>query len=93
LKIQAVAAWLAPFADKVFVGSGAENHREFLKSTFSDYRLLYRSNFLASEIGKIALQRFRCRQYAKDLQEILPLYIRKSDAESNLAKTVVGAVD
>ncbi|MBU4268041.1 MAG: tRNA (adenosine(37)-N6)-threonylcarbamoyltransferase complex dimerization subunit type 1 TsaB [Acidobacteria bacterium] len=92
LPVSALASLLDPFADKVFVGSGAECHGDFLKSTFSESRLLYRSNFLASEIGKIALQRFRNRQYTTDLQKLLPFYIRRPDAVSNLARAD-GAVD
>ena len=86
LPVSALESLLAPFADKVFVGSGAECHGDFLKSTFPESQTLYRSNFLASEIGKIALRRFRCRQYTTDLQELLPFYIRRPDAESNLAR-------
>ena len=50
------APLLAAFPDKVFVGSGAENHGELLRREFPGGRLLYRSNFLASEIGRIALR-------------------------------------
>jgi hypothetical protein len=57
---------------------------DLLKSNFSYSRRLYRSNFLANEIGKIALQQFRRRQYLTDLQDLLPLYLRKPDAETNL---------
>ena len=51
LNAGAAAALLAPFADKVFVGSGAENHGDLLRRECPGARLLYRSNFLASEIG------------------------------------------
>lgn len=92
LPVSALASLLVPFAEKVFVGSGAEGHGDFLKSTFPESHLLYRSNFLASEIGKIALQRFRRRQVVTDLQKLLPIYLRRPDAENNLAKSD-GAVD
>jgi tRNA threonylcarbamoyladenosine biosynthesis protein TsaB len=91
-KVSAMVPLLAPFADSVFVGSGAENHSDFLKKAFPGSRILYRSNFLASEIGKIALRRFRDRKYVTDLQQLLPFYIRRPDAESNLAKPA-GAAD
>jgi tRNA threonylcarbamoyladenosine biosynthesis protein TsaB len=90
--VSALASLLGPFADKVFVGSGAECHGDFLKKAFPESRLLYRSNFLACEIGKIALQRFRRRQVVTDLQKLLPFYIRRPDAESNLLKSD-GGVD
>ena len=85
LPITALKPLLGPFADKVFVGSGAECHGDFLKSAFPESRLQYRSNFLAGEIGRIALQQFRRRQYVTDLQKLLPFYIRRPDAENNLA--------
>jgi len=75
---------LAPFSDKVFVGSGAENHGDQIRREFPGGRLLYRSNFLASEIGRIARERFRLGRYVTDLQELHPVYIRKPDAESHL---------
>jgi tRNA threonylcarbamoyl adenosine modification protein YeaZ len=87
LQAEAAVELLVPYADRVFVGSGAEKNGDFLKSAFPDGKLLYRSNFLASEIGSIALQRFRRRQYVTDLQELVPFYIRRPDAESNLAKS------
>lgn len=91
LKVTDTVGLLAPCADRVFVGSGAENHSDFLKSAFPDSRLLYRSNFLASEVGKLALQRFRRRQFVTDLQDLVPVYIRRPDAESNLAKSRIDA--
>jgi tRNA threonylcarbamoyladenosine biosynthesis protein TsaB len=86
LKVTDAVPLLAPFAGKVLVGSGAEDHGDLLKSIFPDSRLLYRSHFLASEIGKIALQRFQGGRYSTDLQELLPVYIRRPDAESNRSK-------
>jgi tRNA threonylcarbamoyladenosine biosynthesis protein TsaB len=84
LKIADIVPLVAKFPDKIFIGSGAEKHMDLLKSNFSYSRRLYRSNFLANEIGKIALQQFRRRQYLTDLQDLLPLYLRKPDAETNL---------
>jgi tRNA threonylcarbamoyladenosine biosynthesis protein TsaB len=84
LKIADIIPLVRKFPDKIFVGSGAEKHMDFLKNNFSDGRQLYRSNFLANEIGKIALQQFRCQHYLTDLQDLLPFYLRKPDAETNL---------
>jgi tRNA threonylcarbamoyladenosine biosynthesis protein TsaB len=85
LPVSALQPLLSPFADMVFVGSGAECHADFLKNTFSESRLQYRSNFLASEIGRIAGQRFRDGEFVTDLQQLLPFYVRRPDAECNLA--------
>jgi tRNA threonylcarbamoyladenosine biosynthesis protein TsaB len=92
LKIAAIVPLVAKLPDKIFVGSGAEKHMDFLKNNFSDSRRPYRSNFLANEIGKIALQQFRRQQYLTDLQDLLPFYLRKPDAETNLSHAA-GVVD
>ena len=82
LKLEEAAPLLAALTDKIFVGSGAENYGELLRRDFPDGRLLYRSNFLASEIGRIALTRFQRGQYATDPQDLHPVYIRRPDAEA-----------
>jgi tRNA threonylcarbamoyladenosine biosynthesis protein TsaB len=87
LKAAAAVEMLAPYADLAFVGSGAEIHGESLKSAFPGSRLLYRSNFLASEIGRISLQRYGRGQFLADLHDLVPVYIRRPDAESHLAET------
>jgi tRNA threonylcarbamoyladenosine biosynthesis protein TsaB len=83
LGIAAIVPLVEELPDKIFVGSGVEKHMDFLKKNFSDSRRPYRSNFLANEIGRIALQQFRDRQYLTDLQHLRPYYIRKPDAETN----------
>jgi tRNA threonylcarbamoyl adenosine modification protein YeaZ len=70
--------------DKIFVGSGAETYRNWLRSNFKDGKLFYRSHFLASEIGKIAFQQYRNKNFQVDLQKLLPFYLRKPDAETAL---------
>jgi len=86
LTVADAAPLLAPFPDKVFTGSGSENYGEQLRREFPGGRLLYRSNFLACEIGRIARERFRLGQYVTDLQTLHPVYIRKPDAESHLER-------
>jgi len=81
LRIEDAVPLLAPFRDLVFIGSGAENHADLVRRLFPGGRLLYRSNFLASEIGRIALRRFREGRFLTDLQQLLPVYIRRPDAE------------
>jgi tRNA threonylcarbamoyladenosine biosynthesis protein TsaB len=83
LKVADAAPLLAPFPDSVFVGSGSENYGDLLRREIPGGRSLYRSNFLACEIGRIARERFRLGRYATDLQTLHPVYIRKPDAESH----------
>ncbi len=66
-----------------FVGSGAILYKTFLKEHFGNVKILQRSNFLASEVCKLALIRFRNGLFVSDLQELNPLYVRKPDAETN----------
>ncbi len=75
-------------ADRIFVGSGAENCRDWLKCNFPDGKLFYRSHFLASEIGKITFQQFQKKNYQLDSQKLLPYYLRKPDAETALPRKV-----
>jgi tRNA threonylcarbamoyladenosine biosynthesis protein TsaB len=92
LKIAAIVPLVADLPDKIFVGSGAEKHMDFIKNNFSGSRRPYRSNFLANEIGRIALQQFRRGHFLTDLHELLPFYIRKPDAETNCSHAA-GVVD
>jgi tRNA threonylcarbamoyl adenosine modification protein YeaZ len=92
IKIADIIPLVMKFPEIIFVGSGAEKHLDFLKNNFSESCGQYRSNFLASEIGMIALRQLRCRQYLTDLQDLLPFYIRKPDAETNLNNSA-GAVN
>jgi tRNA threonylcarbamoyladenosine biosynthesis protein TsaB len=89
LKIADIVPLVNRFPDRLFIGSGAEKHADFLKNNFSNSSRLYRSNFLASEIGKIALLQFRRQKYLINLQDLLPFYLRKPDAETNLNNSVV----
>ncbi|MBN2399399.1 MAG: tRNA (adenosine(37)-N6)-threonylcarbamoyltransferase complex dimerization subunit type 1 TsaB [Candidatus Aminicenantes bacterium] len=85
LKINDIVPLLEKFPDKIFTGSGAEKHKDFLVHHFSGSRQLNRSHFLANEIGMIAWQQFRRKRYLTNLQSLSPFYLRKPDAESNLA--------
>ena len=66
-----------------FVGSGAMLYKAYLKERFQNAGILQRSNFLASEICKLASIRYRENQFLSDLKELNPLYVRKPDAETN----------
>lgn len=92
---ESVAPRLAPIAElntifpvdeeHLFVGSGAEAHREWLRSQFRKSKIYSRSFFLASEIGRIAYREVLEGRFITDLQKLQPLYIRKPDAEIHAA--------
>lgn len=74
-----------------FVGSGAEAHPKILAKKFPKNKILPRSTFLAAEIGKIAYRDFLQENYIKNVEELLPLYIRKPDAEQKHLQREKGA--
>lgn len=80
LRVEDAVPLLQPYSDMVFVGSGAENHADQLRRLFPGGKVQYRSHFLASEVGRIALRRFREQGGLTDLQQLLPFYIRQPDA-------------
>lgn len=69
-----------------FIGSGARVHQEMIKKKFNSVKIVDRSFFLASEIGKIAYTQFLKGDYIVDLQQLMPFYIRKPDAEQKNRK-------
>jgi tRNA threonylcarbamoyladenosine biosynthesis protein TsaB len=74
---------LEPLGHIHFVGSGAETYRSFLKQNFKHSKIRQRSFFLASEICKIVYDNYLKKENLTDLQQLLPFYIRKPDAEQN----------
>lgn len=66
-----------------FTGSGAAVHEAYLAETFPKGDILQRSFFLAPEVCKITWERFSAGNYLEDLQLLMPVYIRKPDAEVN----------
>lgn len=84
-KVEEIADIAAPFPEKIFVGSGAEKNREWIKKQFLNPSLLYRSHYLASEIGRIAWQEYQKQRFLTNPGDLTPLYIRRPDAETGSA--------
>ncbi len=82
--IQELKKNLAGVTDLYFVGSGAGAHRKILEKDFPGCKIFQRSSFLAAEICRITYREFLKKNYITNLQELLPLYIRKPDAEQRL---------
>ncbi|MGE5343952.1 MAG: tRNA (adenosine(37)-N6)-threonylcarbamoyltransferase complex dimerization subunit type 1 TsaB [Candidatus Omnitrophota bacterium] len=82
---------IAPDQPAMFIGSGAKAYQGFLATHFSGATIHRRSDFLASEICQIAYHSYQKKEYITDLQKLLPLYIRKPDAETNYARSVKNA--
>ncbi len=70
----------------IFTGSGSEAYRETVAPAVENAHICQRSAFLAPEICKISYRHFLTQDASltRDLQQLMPLYIRKPDAEQNL---------
>lgn len=87
LRLEQAQPLLQPLAAAVFVGSGAETHADSLRRLFPEGQLRHGSRFLACQVGRIALRRFRAGGCLTDLQDLRPAYIRSPDAEAKLSGT------
>ncbi|MCP4214324.1 MAG: tRNA (adenosine(37)-N6)-threonylcarbamoyltransferase complex dimerization subunit type 1 TsaB [bacterium] len=72
----------------MFIGSGADTYRESLLQHISGRHILGPSAFLAAEMCTVAYRQFLKGNYFTDLQQLMPLYIRKPDAEQNLQRAI-----
>jgi tRNA threonylcarbamoyladenosine biosynthesis protein TsaB len=86
LALQQLKDRLQPLKQFHFVGSGAQTHKAYLKKNFKESKIYQRSCFLASEICKIAYRNYLENSYTTDLQQLIPFYIRKPDAEQQAAR-------
>ncbi len=83
MKVEEIRNFLSGLDNVVFTGKGAKVYESLLKKNFPQCKIIDRSEFLACEIGLIALREYRKGNCLSDLAELVPLYIRKSDAENN----------
>ena len=86
LPIRQLPERLQPLEPFHFVGSGAEAHKAYIKKNFNQSKIHQRSCFLASEICKIAYRGCLKKTYLTDLQQLVPFYIRKPDAEQHFSQ-------
>jgi tRNA threonylcarbamoyladenosine biosynthesis protein TsaB len=84
IHIDQLIDYLSPLGKCLLVGNGAEVHKSLINTHLPQNKILHRSYFLASEIGTITANKMAANDYVSDLQELMPLYIRKPDAEQNL---------
>lgn len=67
-------------APPVFLGSGASRHRRLLESVFGEAAVVSESPLLAGAVGEIGRAR-AARGGAVDPHAVIPLYVRRPDAE------------
>lgn len=66
-----------------FIGSGSDVHGTLIEEKFGSGKIVSRSSFLAPETCRIAHKEYLEGHFLTDLQTLMPLYIRKPDAELN----------
>ncbi|MCP4154676.1 MAG: tRNA (adenosine(37)-N6)-threonylcarbamoyltransferase complex dimerization subunit type 1 TsaB [bacterium] len=71
------------FRDISFTGSGADAYKDLLLESFPNANILNRSPFLAAEVALLTCKELEKGNSINNLQELMPLYIRKPDAEQN----------
>jgi tRNA threonylcarbamoyladenosine biosynthesis protein TsaB len=84
IQVEETEALLKDFKPGCHIGSGATGYKEYLEQHLKHSEIIFRSDFLAAEIGRYALDRFHAGAALTDLSQLMPLYIRKPDAEQNL---------
>jgi tRNA threonylcarbamoyladenosine biosynthesis protein TsaB len=88
LKAGAAAELLAGHGDGIMAGSGAGRVAALLAGRPGPGLAPRRSGFLAAEIGRIALERLRRRPADAGREDVLPYYLRPSDAQARRADAV-----
>lgn len=78
-----IRKFLSADKDYIFSGSGATVYKDNISNIFTFSHFEKRSPFLSFEISQVALLKFRSGKYLKGAKNLLPLYIRKPDAEKN----------
>ncbi|MBN2346692.1 MAG: tRNA (adenosine(37)-N6)-threonylcarbamoyltransferase complex dimerization subunit type 1 TsaB [Candidatus Aminicenantes bacterium] len=72
------------------VGSGVERHADLLAAGVPRGRRSRRGRFLAVDVGRLALRRFRRGLFVTDLQALVPAYLRRPDAERDRTRPGAG---
>jgi tRNA threonylcarbamoyladenosine biosynthesis protein TsaB len=90
IRIDKLKEYLDPVVDPgnecLFIGSGADSSKTFIKENYTRSLVTGGPSFLASEICKIAYKSYIEKNYITDLSLLNPFYIRKPDAEMNYGK-------
>lgn len=68
------------YNDITFVGDGAINYKEMLSNITSNIKFSTNNNQHSANVGKCAFEKYK-NGYTENADTILPLYLRKSQAE------------
>lgn len=78
--ISNVTLTLNNYKDITFVGTGSVNYKDILTSAYSTAKFSTNNNQHSANIGKCAFEKFK-NGYTETADTILPMYLRKSQAE------------
>lgn len=78
--ISNIASILNNYNDITFVGTGAINYKDILSNINSNVKFSTNNNQHSANIGKCAFEKYK-NGYTENADTILPMYLRKSQAE------------
>lgn len=84
INIDELSSVLSPGVNYLFAGSGSDFHKDYIRGFFNNSDFESIRPYLAYEVSQLALMKYREGSYREGAEDILPLYIRKPDAEKNL---------
>lgn len=71
---------LRSYDDITFVGTGSVNYKDILLNSFSNAKFSTSNNQHSANVGKCAFEKYK-NGYTETADTILPMYLRKSQAE------------
>lgn len=78
--ISVVPTILENYTDITFVGDGASLHKDYLQEKFATAKFSSNNNQHSANIGKCAFEKYKSG-YTENADTVLPMYLRKSQAE------------
>jgi tRNA A37 threonylcarbamoyladenosine modification protein TsaB len=81
--VESISDFLPQKKKYIFTGSGVLKYKEKISEIFKSSVFESDKPFLSYEISQIALLKYNSGVYLDDSNDLLPLYIRKPDAEKN----------
>jgi len=85
LPVDGAANFLSAYNHPKVVGNGPDMYPDIFDGLFKGKERIERSPFLASEVCKVAYEEFHRGRSINDLQRLLPVYLRKPDAELSMS--------
>ena len=65
----------------IFTGTGVDSYYQEFKEIYPEAEKHIRTGYISTETAQLAYLNFKKGKFLKNIQQLLPLYIRKTDAE------------